>query len=85
MEKLDKKCSDNWLSRVKQIENLLKIPQNLFFNASSGKRILKILKSKFELHFLKKINEFKKSDRDPLDHNKLRTYKTFKSSFTREP
>ena len=79
------KGSNNWLSRVERIETLLKIPRNLFFNASSGKRILKILKSKFEIYFLKKINEFKKSDQDILDHNKLRTYKTFKSSFTREP
>jgi hypothetical protein len=26
-----------------------------------------------------------KTNQDPADHNKLRTYKTYKSSFTREP
>ena len=35
--------------------------------------------------FLDKINETKLSDLDQLDHNKLRTYRTYKSSFTREP
>ena len=64
---------------------MLKIPRNSFFNKSLGKRILKCLKSKFEIHFLKKINQFKSSERDTQDHNKLRTYRTFKSSFTREP
>ena len=52
MDILNKKKCDNWLRRVEQIENLLKIPWNLFFNKSSGKIILKCLKSKFEIHFL---------------------------------
>ena len=85
MDILNKKSSDNWLGRVDQFESLLKIPRNLFFSKSSGKKILKTLKSKFEIHFLKNINEFKPSERDTQDHNKLRTYRTFKSSFTREP
>ena len=54
MDILNKKNCDNWLGRVEQIENMLKIPRNLFFNKSLGKRILKCLKSKFEIHFLKK-------------------------------
>ena len=44
-----------------------------------------IVKSKFDVHFLDKINEVKFSNLDTNDHNKLRTYKTLKSSFTREP
>ena len=43
------------------------------------------VKSKFDLYWVRKINEFKPSKNDPLDHNKLRTYKMFKGSFTREP
>ena len=85
MEILTKKSSDNWLGRMEKLENIFKIPKNIFFNQSSGKRILKNLKSKFEIHFLNKINEFRQSERDNQDHNKLRTYRTFKSSFTREP
>ena len=85
METLNKTHSDTWLNRVEKIENLFKIPRSLLFNKISGKRIIKILKSQFDVHFLNKINEVKLSNHDLLDHNKLRTYKTFKSSFTREP
>ena len=85
METLKTTHSDTWLNRVEKIENLFKIPRCLFFNKISGKRIIKILKSQFDVHFLNKINEVKLSNHDLLDHNKLRTYKTFKSSFTREP
>ena len=84
MEGLCKMRCDNWLSRVEQIANLFNIPKTIFFNKSSGRRILKSLKSSFDIHFLNKINEFKGSNLDNLDHNKLRTYKTIKSSFTRE-
>ena len=85
MEALNRANCDTWLSKVEKIENTLKTPKNIFFNPSSGKKILKHLKSKFDRHFLTKINEFKQSNNDTFDHNKLRTYKTFKSSFTREP
>ena len=85
MTTLSKSSVDNWLKRVEHFENILNIPRNLFYNKSSGKKLLKILKSHFDVHFLKKINEIKKSSSDDLDHNKLRTYKTVKSSFTREP
>ena len=80
----DKNC-DSWLTRVGKIEHILGVPQNIFYNKTSGKKILKLLKSKYDCYFLQKINEIKKSGSDNLDHNKLRTYKTFKSSFTREP
>ena len=85
MSALSMKCSDNWLYRVNKIIDVLKIPRNLFFNKLSGKRILKILKSQFDRHFLDKINEEKMSNLDSCDHNKLRTYRTYKSSFNREP
>ena len=57
----------------------------MFFNKVSGKKILKLLQSKFDVFFLDKINETKFTNSNPLDHNKLRTYRTLKSSFTREP
>ena len=38
MDILNKKSSDNWLGRVDQFESLLKIPRNLFFSKSSGKK-----------------------------------------------
>ena len=82
---LSNKNSDNWLRRVEKMGDVLKIPKKILFNGTSGKKILRILKSQFDLHFLNKINEEKKSDLDFHDHNKLRTYRSFKSSFTREP
>ena len=85
MEQLSKQNSDTWLTRVCQIEKILKIPQNIFLSKTSGKRLVAILKSKFDIHFLEKINEVKLSNSDTNDHNKLRTYKTLKASFTREP
>ena len=85
MTTLSKTSVDNWLKRVEHFEKILNIPKTIFFNKSSGKKLLKVLKSHFDIHFLNKINEIKKSSSDDLDHNKLRTYKTVKSSFTREP
>ena len=85
MENLKSKNCDSWLTRVDKIEKLLNIPQNIFYNKVSGKKLLVILKSKFDSIFLAKINEVKISSSDQLDHNKLRTYNTLKSSFTREP
>ena len=85
MEQLSKQNTDTWLTRVSQIEKTLEMPQNIFLSKSSGKRLLASVKSKFDVHFLDKINEVKLSSSDTNDHNKLRTYKTLKSSFTREP
>ena len=85
MKNLKSQGNDSWLSRVDQIANILNIPQNIFFSKASGKKISALLKSKFDSIFLDKLNEIKSSSLDTLDHNKLRTYRTFKSSFTREP
>ena len=79
------KGQDCWLYRIKNIEHLLKIPQNLRFNDFSGKKITSILRSKFDRYWLDRINETKTSGSDNLDHNKLRVYKQFKASFTKEP
>ena len=50
-----------------------------------GRKISMVLRSKFDAFWIKKINEIQKNKSDNLDHNKLRIYKQFKSSFTREP
>ena len=85
MENLKNKNCESWLTRVNKIENLLNIPKTLFYNKVSGKKLLVILKSKFDSIFLAKINEAKISSSDQVNHNKLRTYNSLKSSFTREP
>ena len=43
-----------------------------------------VLKIKFYRYWLDFINETKAKD-DQLDQNKLRTYRSYKSSFSREP
>ena len=85
MEGLKSNNCDSWLTRVCNIEKILNIPPNVFYNKSSGKKLLTILKNRFDSIFIQKINEVKKTSLDPFDHNKLRTYRTLKSSFTREP
>ena len=85
LETMSSKGHDCWLTRVNKIENSLKIPKNMLYNKSSGKRILSFLKGKFDGYFLDQINRIKIVSRDTTDHNKLRTYKSFKGSFTREP
>ena len=45
--------------------------QNIKSTKFSGKKITKILKGKFDMFWLKKINEFKKNNSDDQDHNKL--------------
>ena len=76
---------DCWLSRVNQIQNLLNITTPRIYNKASGKHISSRLQSKFDRHWLDKVNEIKTRNSDNLNHNKLRTYCTFKASFTMEP
>ena len=85
MMEMSNKGTDCWLTRVEKIENLLKIPTNIKYSKFSGKKIITILRGKFDSYWLKKINEFKKNDADDQNHNKLRVYKTFKSCFAAEP
>ena len=76
---------DCWLTRVNRIEHLLNLPKNMKKSKTSGKNLKVLVRSKFDKHWLEKINEFKPNKTDNLDHNKLRVYKKFKSSFTSEP
>ena len=75
---------DCWLTRVNNIEKLLKIPKTYGPIKTRGKKLTNILKGKFDRFWLDKITELKIGT-DNNDHNKLRTYKSFKASFTREP
>ena len=38
MQELNRANCDTWLNRVEKIEKILKCPQNLFYNLSSGKK-----------------------------------------------
>ena len=83
-EELTNQGQDCWLSRINKMEANLKIPSNIFFNKISGKKILLCLRGKFDRYYLHKIKEIKMGE-DMINHNKLRTYQSFKSSFTQEP
>ena len=85
MDDMARSGLDCWLTRVRQIEGLLDIPRHLKHSKTSGKHLTSLLKSKFDRYWIDKINEIKTTGSDTTDHNKLRTYKTLKSSFTREP
>ena len=75
---------DCWLTRVNMIQKLLNIPDRPVFKKGSGKRTTTDLKGCFDRHWVDSINRTN-SFNDQVDHNKLRTYRTFKASFTREP
>ena len=85
MQAMSVKGQDCWLTRVDQLVKLLNLSKPRVHNKTSGKSISSFLQSKFDRHWLDKINEFKSSKSDNMNHNKLRTYSTFKASFTREP
>ena len=85
MTEMSNMGTDCWLTRINSIEKSLKIPTNMKYSKCSGKKITSILRGKFDSFWLKKINEFKKSDTDDQNHNKLRVYKTFKSCYAAEP
>ena len=77
---------DNWLLRVEKIESLLNIGvQSLGVSKSKTARLSKLMKGKFDVYWLNKINEIKMNASDDQNHNKLRVYWKFKGSFTREP
>jgi hypothetical protein len=77
---------DCWLTRVNKIQTLLNISDRFTFKKGSCKITTSSLKSQFDRYWLDCLNMTKtKTNDDQSDHNKLRTYKTYKSSFTREP
>ena len=80
--------SDCWLSRVKKIQDMLNLPDTPRFKRLQGKKCAGHIRSKFDRFWLDSLNSMgtkSKNLSDNIDHNKLRTYRLFKSSFTREP
>ena len=78
---------DCWLTRLNKVENLCKIQQFPHYIKTEKVKISikKKVQSIFERFYIDQINEFKTSNSDSLNHNKLRLYATFKGSFSREP
>ena len=80
MAQADQDC---WLSRVEKIETLFNSPK-IRLSKSSSKVLNNSLRKKFDLHWLTEVNRVKLGA-DQINHNKLKTYSTLKSGFTREP
>ena len=88
MREMSSSGVDCWLTRVKKIQTLLNIPDRPLFKRGQGKKTTCLVRGKFDRFWLDCINSKNNSDlisADQADHNKLRTYRVFKSSFTREP
>ena len=64
---------------------MLNLPKNIKPTKSVGKFFSSILRSKFDIFWLKRIRETQINEFDNVDHNKLRVYRQFKSCFSREP
>ena len=79
--------TDCWLGRVSKLQKLLNISDRLSFKKGSGRNTTLALKSQFDRYWLDCVQMTKTDNNtnDQTDHNKLRTYRTYKSSFTREP
>ena len=83
--------SDCWLSRVYKIQKLLNLPDTPCFKRLQGKKCTANIRSKFDRFWLDKLNSMETNSQnlsdqsDQRDRNKLRTYRVFKASFTREP
>ena len=75
---------DCWLTMVCKIESLLGGPRLSVHSRQSGKIINKSLNGIFKRLWLDKVNQVRLGP-DGINHNKLRTYMTFKASFTIEP
>ena len=78
---------DCWYHRVSKLKSIFNIPN---FNGrnnpdSIGKNISNVLESKFSLFWKQEVNKIKLVHNDNTDHNKLRFYKTLKSTFDIEP
>ena len=88
MQCMSLRGTDCWLARVEKMQKLLSIPDRPFFKKTNGKKCTDSLKSRFDRFWLDSINMTGKTQNDTTDqsdHNKLRTYRRFKASFTREP
>ena len=87
MKQMSDRGIDCWYSRILKLKNLFEIPEFGNFSKSDtvGRKINSQLQNKFSYFWKVNINKFKQSPHDDLDHNKLRFYKTLKSSFSMKP
>ena len=88
MQNMSLKGKDCLLSRVEKMQHLLNIPSRLSVKKGNAKNCTNLLKSRFDRFWIDCLNVIKTSPNDATDksdHNKLRTYKKYKASFTREP
>ena len=83
-EMANKPYLDTWHSKVQKIKTLLGLPRLHGCKDSVSHQLNKKLNSLFDRFWLDEIC-CEKLGSDGLDHNKLRFYKTLKSSFTQEP
>ena len=83
MKKMTSSGYDCWLSRVNNIQNLLNLPDTPRFKRLQGKKCTVKIKNMFDRFWLDSLNSL--GTNTATDRNKLRTYRTFKASFTREP
>ena len=83
-EMADKPYLDTWYRRVQNMKELLGIQQLQGCKESMDIQLNKKLKSTFDMFWIDKVCSTKIGN-DGCDHNKLRFYKTLKSSFTQEP
>ena len=87
MKSMTNPNSDCWYYRVKKLKTMFQIPD---FNCRTNpdtiaKKISNIIESKFSLFWKQEISRIKLGPNDTTDRNKLRFYKTLKSSFSIEP
>ena len=83
MEEMVEQGKDCWLARVGKMADLLTLPR-LPYGKSSGRRLTHIIQRKFSVFWLDQIQS-SRPDTDGINHNKLKTYSTFKSHFGVEP
>ena len=74
---------DCWLSRTDKLANLLGTA-NIRFSPTSGRQLLRCVKSHFERYWLDEI-KLSRLGTDGEQHNKLLTYSSFKCHFSLEP
>ena len=88
MKEMSVQGIDCWYARVEKARSLLNIQQypGHLSHSSVGNNISKKVQSCFSRYWLDSVNRVEKNRcACPRDHNKLRTYKTFKGSFLPEP
>ena len=83
-EMANKPYLDTWYSRIQNIRTVLGIPRLYGCSDSVCLQLNRKLNSSFDRFWIDQVVAVKTGS-DGLDHNKLRFYKTLKSSFTQEP